>query len=116
MVVKLQLRKMASASCLMSPNSQESSPSGPRCPICDQLCQLENCVIDEHGRAVHQRCYAKKVSKFGVPSKYEEVEEILQQAREKRGVADQLINKSDQLIAAYKALTGQAGKSDRKPG
>ncbi len=33
-----------------------------RCWICDQPIRLEDCKIDEHGRAVHETCYVAKVS------------------------------------------------------
>ena len=80
------------------------------CAVCRRSCQLESCVTDEWGRAVHESCYAKRVAKGNVcaPSTYDEVEEILQQARDLREVAGQLINQSDRLIEAYKQLTGHA--------
>ena len=78
-----------------------------QCAICGLACQLESCVTDEDGRAVHDSCYQKKLSsKFSKTSRYDEVEDLLQQARELREVADQLLKKSDRLIAAYKQLTG----------
>lgn len=80
-----------------------------RCAICGRLCELESCVTDEEGRAVHASCYQKRLSSnVCVPSRYDEVEDLLQQARELREVADQLLKKSDSLIAAYNQLTGQA--------
>jgi hypothetical protein len=80
----------------------------PRCGICNQLCELETCVVDERGRAVHKSCYHQALtSNVMVPSKYDEVEDLLQQARELREVANRLIARSDALIAAYKQLTGQ---------
>ena len=82
------------------------------CAVCQRPCELESCVIDELGHAVHPSCYQKTVSSNVVRSKYDETEELLQQARELREVADQLIKKSDRLIEAYKQLTGQ-GKSTR---
>jgi hypothetical protein len=70
---------------------------------------LESCVTDEKGRAVHASCYHKKLtSNEYVPSKYDEVEDLLQEARELRALADQLIKRSDRLVEAYKHLTGQA--------
>jgi hypothetical protein len=32
------------------------------CFICDQPCSLEECKIDEIGNAVHEKCYAIKVT------------------------------------------------------
>ena len=84
-----------------------------RCAICQLPCELESCVTDELGRAVHDRCYHKSLSSnVRVRSKYDETEEILQQARELREVADRLIKKSDLLIETYKQLTGQS----KRPG
>jgi hypothetical protein len=83
--------------------------SAPRCPICERLCELETCVVDERGRAVHKSCYHNSItSKAIVRSEYDEVEELLQQAQELREVANRLIAKSDALIEAYKQLTGQS--------
>jgi hypothetical protein len=67
------------------------------CAVCQLSCELEACVTDEHGHAVHESCYHETVS-----SKF------LQQARELREVADQLIKRSDLLVEAYKQLTGQS--------
>lgn len=79
------------------------------CAVCQRPCQLEICVTDEFGRAVHASCYHKEVSTNGrARSRYDETEDLLQQARELREVADQLIKKSDRLIEAYKHLTAQA--------
>lgn len=79
------------------------------CAVCRRTCELELCVSDEYGRAVHASCYQTKISsKGGGRRKYDEVEDLLQQARELREVADQLIKKSDRLIDAQKQLTGQA--------
>lgn len=80
-----------------------------RCAICERLCELETCVVDERGRAVHKSCYNRTItSKATVRSKYDEVEELLQQAQELREVADRLLAKSDALIEAYKQLTEQS--------
>lgn len=35
----------------------------PRCPICCQSCELENCVTDERGRAVHEACYTVQIGR-----------------------------------------------------
>jgi hypothetical protein len=85
----------------------------PHCAICHKSCELETCVVDEHGRAVHKSCYDKALaSNVMVPSKYDQVEDLLQQAQELREVANRLIARSDALIAAYKQLSGQ-GKRPR---
>ena len=79
------------------------------CAVCRCPCVLESCVVDEAGRAVHASGYQSRVSSTpSVRSKYDETEDLLQQAKELRDVADQLIQKSDRLIEAYKQLTGQA--------
>jgi len=79
------------------------------CAVCRRPCDLESCVTDEWGRAVHPSCYDKRVSpNVCTPSRYDETEDLLQQAKELREVADHLIKKSDRLIEAYKQLTGQA--------
>lgn len=81
------------------------------CAACRRLCSLESCVTNEYGRAVHESCYTKSVSsKARVHNKYDETEDLLQQAQELREVADRLIKKSDRLIEAYRKLTGQAKK------
>ena len=78
------------------------------CAVCHRPCELEDCVTDERGCAVHSSCYQKRLSANGrLPSKYDETEDLLQQARDLREVADRLIKKSDSLIEAYKQLTGQ---------
>jgi len=77
------------------------------CVMCCERLLLENCAVDEQGRAVHKSCYLSALTNVKRTT-YEEVEELLQQARELREVADRLIRKSDALIAAYKNLTGQS--------
>jgi uncharacterized protein Yka (UPF0111/DUF47 family) len=77
--------------------------------MCGRSCELETCVVDERGRAVHKSCYHHEITSKTVSTrKYDEVEELLKQAQELREVADRLLAKSDALIAAYKQLTGQA--------
>lgn len=79
------------------------------CAICQRSVDLEACVTDERGCAVHASCYHKRLSSnVRVTRRYDETEELLQQARELREVAEELIKKSDRLIEAYKQLTGQA--------
>lgn len=81
----------------------------PLCAVCQRPCALEYCVTDEWGRVVHESCYTHSIaSKDSRRGKYDETEDLLQQARELREMADQLIKKSDRLIEAYKQLTGQA--------
>ena len=31
------------------------------CAICNKVCELTNCKIDEQGRPVHENCYALKL-------------------------------------------------------
>ncbi len=44
---------------------QQTSPSITACAICGQPCKLEDCVTDEHGRAVHKECYRAYLSEKG---------------------------------------------------
>ena len=85
-----------------------------RCAICNETCRLEECVYDELGRPVHKECYLSAVTRTK-RTKYDEAEELLQQSRELREMADRLLKKSDALIEAYKQLTGHTKpqKSDR---
>ena len=79
--------------------------SYPRCPICERLCELEVCVVDQRGRAVHKSCYHKVAATVLTCSNYDDVEELLQQAQELREIGNRLIERSDALIATYKRLT-----------
>jgi hypothetical protein len=79
--------------------------SYPRCPICARLCEIEVCVVDQWGRAVHKSCCHKVTATVLTRSNYDEVEELLQQAQELREIANLLIERSDALIATYKQLT-----------
>ena len=36
--------------------------SALRCWICGESCRLEDCKIDEHGRAVHEVCHVAKLT------------------------------------------------------
>jgi hypothetical protein len=57
--------------------------SYPRCPICARLCEIEVCVVDQRGRAVHKSCDQKTATATVLTrSNYDEVEELLQQAQE----------------------------------
>jgi hypothetical protein len=74
----------------------------PSCAICNRPCELETCVVDEPGRAVHKSCYQNELSSNVMArSRYDETEDILQQARELREVADRFLARSDALIEAY---------------
>ena len=87
------------------------------CAICNEPCGLEECVVDERGRGVHKSCYLSAVTSKSARRRFDETEELLQQARELREVADRLIKKSDALIEAYKNLTGvrKQSKGERPP-
>ena len=37
------------------------------CWICGQLVMLEDCKVDEHGMAVHEKCYVVKIRLQRVP-------------------------------------------------
>ena len=39
----------------------------PICPLCNEPVVLETCKADEQGRAVHEHCYAMKVTIHRVP-------------------------------------------------
>lgn len=39
----------------------------PTCSICNQPVLLETSKADEHGRAVHEQCYAMKVTRHQEP-------------------------------------------------
>jgi hypothetical protein len=79
--------------------------SYPRCPICERLCEIEVCVVDQQGHAVHKSCYHKVTATVLKTRNYDEVEELLQQAQELREIGNRLIERSDALIATYKRLT-----------
>jgi hypothetical protein len=85
-----------------------ASASYPNCPICERLCEIEICVVDQQGRAVHKSCYRKVTATVLTPGNYDEVEELLQQAQELREIANRLIERSDSLIATYNRLTERA--------
>jgi hypothetical protein len=44
--------------------SEQSDPVSQDhfCAICGRPCKLEECVIDELGRAVHRECYDSKIA------------------------------------------------------
>ncbi len=50
------------ASAPQAPESRKAPQVYQLCSICGQVCTLEGCVTDEHGRAVHEQCYADKLS------------------------------------------------------
>ena len=39
----------------------------PMCPLCNEPVLLETCKADEQGRAVHEHCYAMKVTQHQAP-------------------------------------------------
>ena len=86
--------------------AQGSTP----CAVCRRPLRLETCVIDENGCVVHESCFQKTVWNVCAPSTYDQLEELLQEARELRETATKLIARSDGLIEAYKQLTGLAAK------
>ena len=85
-----------------------ASASYPRCPICKRLCEIEVCVVDQQGCAVHKSCYHKVTATVLARSNYDDVEELLQQAQELREIANRLIERSDALIATYRRLSERA--------
>jgi hypothetical protein len=55
----------------------------PRCPICERLCEIEVCVVDQQGGAVHKSCYQKTATPTVLTrSNYDQLQELLQQAQE----------------------------------
>jgi hypothetical protein len=38
----------------------------PQCWICGQPCPLEDCTVDEQGRAVHEPCYVARLEREAV--------------------------------------------------
>jgi hypothetical protein len=94
-----------------------SSSSMMFCWICGRSVSSRNSQTDEHGNTVHCECRLArlKLKEAGSlvtatvikRSKYDEIEELLQQAQDLREIANRLIERSDALIAAYKQLTGR---------
>jgi hypothetical protein len=37
------------------------TPTALNCALCGHLCTLEECTMDERGRAVHYQCLADKI-------------------------------------------------------
>lgn len=44
-----------------------STPSIHTCRICGKAVELKTCKTDEHGHAVHERCYADNVALANSP-------------------------------------------------
>src|SRR5262249_5284670 len=61
-----------------SPMAQDSAT----CAVCHRPLQLEICVTDENGCVVHESCFQKTVWNVCAPSTYDQLEELLQEARE----------------------------------
>jgi hypothetical protein len=59
------------------------------CCICEQPCSLEECKIDEIGNAVHEKCYAVKVTGYEHREKRRLLLELLTaRGRERQRQAD----------------------------
>lgn len=43
--------------------SESSDPRFAPCAICNRLCELTTCKIDEEGHPVHERCYVISLNK-----------------------------------------------------
>jgi hypothetical protein len=41
--------------------NKSSDPTFASCAICNKLCELTSCKIDEQGRPVHENCYTLKL-------------------------------------------------------
>jgi hypothetical protein len=50
---------------LMEELNKFSDSNSATCAICNKLCELTNCKIDEQGRPVHENCYAMKLKNPG---------------------------------------------------
>jgi len=95
--------------CQADQESPMADDSPTPCLVCRRPLELECCVPDENGCVVHENCYKKALLLNScAPGTYDQVEEILQQARELRETANKLLAKSDRLIETYKALMGLA--------
>ena len=53
---------------LMEELNKSSDPSFGTCAICNKLCELTSCKIDEQGRPVHENCYTLKLK--SAPNRY----------------------------------------------
>jgi hypothetical protein len=53
---------------LMEELNKSSDPTFATCAICNKLCELTSCKIDEQGRPVHENCYTLKLK--SVPNRY----------------------------------------------
>jgi hypothetical protein len=47
---------------LMEELNKSSDPTFATCAICNKLCELTSCKIDEQGRPVHENCYTLKLT------------------------------------------------------
>ena len=59
------LRRCTICKFLCSTNASEAAMATdltPHCWICHQPVGLEDCKIDEHGRAMHEKCYIAKLA------------------------------------------------------
>jgi hypothetical protein len=43
--------------------SNSYDPRSATCAICNGLCDLKTCKIDEHGNSVHEHCYTMRLKK-----------------------------------------------------
>ncbi|MFL6443402.1 MAG: hypothetical protein ACJ713_06305 [Candidatus Sulfotelmatobacter sp.] len=48
---------------LMQELSHSYDPRSATCAICNRLCDLTSCKIDESGHPVHEHCYALSLKK-----------------------------------------------------
>jgi hypothetical protein len=46
---------------LMEELNKSSDPTFATCAICNKVCELTSCKIDEQGRPVHENCYTLKL-------------------------------------------------------
>ncbi len=50
---------------LMDELNESFDPRFANCVICNKLCELTGCKIDEEGRPVHEHCYTAKLKSAG---------------------------------------------------
>lgn len=51
-----------------SPSHLHSLSFDPPCSLCNQSVPLENAVTDEHGLAIHESCYLRKLGLHHAPA------------------------------------------------
>jgi len=55
------IEELCSVRWEVPPQMRNRMPTPVNCAICGHLCALEDCTMDERGRAVHYQCLADKI-------------------------------------------------------